>query len=135
MNISLINIGSTPNDGTGESIRSAFDKVNDNFNEIKTVIDRYNLQTPANGSSIDIDDRVPTLVLDPGVTLTSLTITMPPTPEDGQIQRICTSKEITSLTLNANTNQTLATDTTTMPAGSGIAYIYSNANNYWYRLY
>lgn len=135
MNISLINIGSTPNDGTGESIRSAFDKVNDNFNKIKTVIDRYNLQTPANGSSIDIDDNVPTLVLDPGVTLTSLTITMPPTPEDGQIQRICTSKEITSLTLNANTNQTLATDTTTMPAGSGIAYIYSNANNYWYRLY
>jgi hypothetical protein len=135
MNISLINIGSTPNDGTGESIRSAFDKVNDNFNEIKTVIDRYNLQTPANGSSIDIDDNVPTLVLDPGVTLASLTITMPPTPEDGQIQRICTSKEITSLTLNANTNQTLATSTTTLTAGSGIAYIYSNANNYWYRLY
>lgn len=28
-----INIGTTPNDGTGDTIRDAFDKVNDNFNE------------------------------------------------------------------------------------------------------
>jgi hypothetical protein len=31
MAISEINIGSTPNDGTGDSIRDAFSKVNDNF--------------------------------------------------------------------------------------------------------
>ena len=30
----LINIGSSANDGTGDSLRSAFDKVNDNFNEL-----------------------------------------------------------------------------------------------------
>ena len=29
-----INIGSSANDGTGDSLRSAFDKVNDNFNEL-----------------------------------------------------------------------------------------------------
>lgn len=29
-----INIGSTPNDGTGDSLRDAFDKVNDNFDEV-----------------------------------------------------------------------------------------------------
>jgi len=30
----IINIGTVPNDGTGDPLRSSFDKVNDNFNEI-----------------------------------------------------------------------------------------------------
>ena len=29
-----INIGTTANDGTGDPLRTAFDKVNDNFNEV-----------------------------------------------------------------------------------------------------
>ena len=29
-----INIGTTANDGTGETVRSAFDKTNDNFTEL-----------------------------------------------------------------------------------------------------
>lgn len=29
-----INIGSAPNDGTGDPLRTAFDKTNDNFNEL-----------------------------------------------------------------------------------------------------
>jgi len=29
-----INLGSTPNDGAGDPLRSSFDKTNDNFNEI-----------------------------------------------------------------------------------------------------
>ena len=29
-----INIGSAPNDGTGDPLRTAFDKANDNFNEL-----------------------------------------------------------------------------------------------------
>lgn len=31
-----INIGTTANDGTGETVRSAFDKTNDNFTELYT---------------------------------------------------------------------------------------------------
>lgn len=34
MSIQLVNIGSVPNDGTGDLLRDAFDKVNDNFIEI-----------------------------------------------------------------------------------------------------
>lgn len=30
----IINIGSNPNDGTGDTLRTAFDKVNDNFDEV-----------------------------------------------------------------------------------------------------
>ena len=32
----VINIGTTANDGTGDPLRSAFDKVNDNFTELYT---------------------------------------------------------------------------------------------------
>lgn len=33
-----INIGASANDGTGDQLRSAFDKVNDNFNEMYAFI-------------------------------------------------------------------------------------------------
>jgi hypothetical protein len=32
----LVNIGTTPNDGTGDTLRDAFDKANDNFTELYT---------------------------------------------------------------------------------------------------
>ncbi len=39
MNITLIDIGNIANDGTGDDIRTAFQKVNDNFVELETSID------------------------------------------------------------------------------------------------
>jgi len=33
-----VNVGVTPNDGTGDCIRDAFDKVNDNFSEVYGVV-------------------------------------------------------------------------------------------------
>ena len=39
MNITLIDIGSIANDGTGDDLRTAFDKVNQNFVELETSID------------------------------------------------------------------------------------------------
>jgi len=39
MNVTLIDIGSIANDGTGDDLRTAFQKVNDNFVELETNID------------------------------------------------------------------------------------------------
>ena len=36
--LNTINIGASPNDGTGDSIRDAFSKVRDNFNTIETTL-------------------------------------------------------------------------------------------------
>ena len=45
--IQTINIGTTANDGTGDSIREAFDKVNDNFIEVsKGLYAQTALSTP-----------------------------------------------------------------------------------------
>jgi hypothetical protein len=38
MTILTINIGSSANDGTGDQLRTAFDKVNDNFDELNDLI-------------------------------------------------------------------------------------------------
>ena len=51
-----INIGATANDGTGDQLRDAFDKVNDNFLEVyagtATVARSY---TPATADGVDGD--------------------------------------------------------------------------------
>ena len=39
MNITLIDIGNIANDGTGDDLRTAFQKVNENFVELETNID------------------------------------------------------------------------------------------------
>lgn len=135
MDIRSVNIGASANDGTGESIRSAFDKVNNNFNQIEQHIVRYNHQTPNTGFDIEIDDEVGTLVLEPGGTLATGTITMPATPYDGQVQRICTTQTITSLSVESNVGQTIKNPPSTLSAGSGCGFIYRSTNTTWYRLY
>jgi len=39
MNITLIDIGNIANDGTGDDLRTAFEKINENFVELETGID------------------------------------------------------------------------------------------------
>lgn len=45
----LINIGADANDGTGDSLRAAFDKANDNFNELYAA--------GAAGSNLDLSNN------------------------------------------------------------------------------
>jgi len=45
----VINIGGAANDGTGDPLRTAFDKINDNFSEIYA--------TSAVGSNLDLSDN------------------------------------------------------------------------------
>lgn len=50
-----IGIGTTPNDGTGDPLRTAFDKANDNFDELYTAV-----------ATIPAAEPVTILVSDPG---------------------------------------------------------------------
>lgn len=52
----VINIGASPNDGTGDFVRNAFDKTNDNFTELydgkqDTLVSATNIKT-INGASV-----------------------------------------------------------------------------------
>lgn len=64
-----INLGSSANDGTGDPLRTAFDKINDNFDEL------YLYSTAASGNNITItgntiasDDTNGNIILDPNGT-------------------------------------------------------------------
>lgn len=64
-----VNLGSSANDGTGDPLRTAFDKINDNFDEL------YLYSTAAAGNNITItgntiasDDTNGNIILDPNGT-------------------------------------------------------------------
>jgi hypothetical protein len=64
-----VNLGSSANDGTGDPLRTAFDKINDNFNELYSVTgagSSNNVQI--SGNSIQSTDTNGNITLDPNGT-------------------------------------------------------------------
>tara|TARA_B100002019_G_scaffold130181_1_gene111915 strand:- start:778 stop:1347 length:570 start_codon:yes stop_codon:yes gene_type:complete len=64
-----INIGSSANDGTGDPLRTAFDKINDNFDELylySTATSGNNITVTAN--TIASDNTNGNIILDPNGT-------------------------------------------------------------------
>ena len=69
MSQQTINIGAVANDGTGDQLRTAFDKVNDNFNEVYTELGGTTLSNvKISGNTISTDDTNGNLTLDPNGT-------------------------------------------------------------------
>lgn len=98
----------------------------------------YSYQAPLTGFSITIANGIQTLLLDPAGTLATGTITMPSAPADGQVVEVTSSQTITSLTVSANTGQSIKnapTALTVSTTGSmGYKFKYRGANTTWYRL-
>jgi hypothetical protein len=67
--IQVINIGTTANDGTGDTVRNAFDKVNDNFTEVsrglyaQTALGTPVVYAPSGGQKDLIGTGVGSLVI------------------------------------------------------------------------
>jgi hypothetical protein len=94
----------------------------------------YN-NTPVTGFSITIPNGTPGLVLTPGGTLATGAVILPAIAVDGFVQRITTSAAITTLTVTANTGQTLAVAySTTLAAAATIAFQYAVATATWTRV-
>ena len=70
----------------------------------------------------------------PAGTLATGTITMPGSPADGMVITITTTQEITALTINGNTGQSIGgTQVAQMPANSAMSFVYRQSNTTWYR--
>lgn len=104
------------------------------INGTNGLIQAYDYQTPATGFTYTFAAGTQTLVMNPAATLATGTITMPAAPSDGMTITISSSKEITALTLNGNTGQTILNAATSMPAGSSASYVYRSANTSWFPL-
>ena len=65
----IINIGSAANDGSGDPLRSAFDKINDNFTEVYTELGGTSLSNISiTGNTIGTDDTNGNIILSPNGT-------------------------------------------------------------------
>ena len=97
------------------------------------VLQSYDFQALTTGFSYTFASGTTTLIINPAGTLATGTITMPATPADGMVITFNSTQIITTLTVNANTGQSIVSAVTTLAAGGGAKYIYRLANTTWYR--
>ena len=96
------------------------------------LLQQYDYQTPATGFSYTFAAGTQTLFMVPSGTLASGTITMPSAPEDGMVITFSSSQQITALTLQGNTGQSVSNAVTFLPAQTAASYVYRLANTTWY---
>ena len=96
------------------------------------LLQSYDYQVPTTGFSYTFAAGVQTLILNPAGTLATGTITMPASPSDGMTITFTSSQQITALTLNGNTGQTVVGAVTFLPAKAGVTYVYRTTGASWY---
>lgn len=96
------------------------------------VLQQYDYQTPATGFSYTFAAGTQMLFMVPSGTLASGTITMPSAPADGMVITFSSSQQITALTLQGNTGQSVSSAVTFLPAKTAASYVYRLANTTWY---
>lgn len=100
---------------------------------INTLVIPYTYLVPITGFSTTIPNYVNEIVLNPVGTLATGTIIMPATAYDGQPVRISSSQTITTLTVSANSGQSISGAPTTITSITPFGFIYRLANTTWYR--
>lgn len=92
-----------------------------------------NYQVPVNGFSITLNTTDTQLILDPAGALAAGTVTMQPSPVDGQSVDIRTSQTITTLTISPNAGQTIAGYVAgTLASGGRLNAVFKASNLTWY---
>lgn len=99
------------------------------------LLQQYDYQAPTTGFSYTFAAGTNVLVMNPAGTLATGTITMPSAPADGMTITISTTQEITALTLNGNTGQSIGgSQVARFPANSAMQFVYRLTDTTWYRI-
>lgn len=97
------------------------------------VLQAYDYQVLTTGFSYTFAAGTQVLLAVPAGTLATGTVTMPSTPADGMNITITSTQQITALTVNANTGQSIVGGGVIgMDAGGSKTFIYRLANTTWY---
>lgn len=92
--------------------------------------------TTAAGGTVNIPQGTSTYMLEPGSTLATLTVNLPPNPADGQQCVIATYNVVTALTMGVQTaSATIVGAATAAAANASYGYQYRATSNKWYRLW
>jgi hypothetical protein len=96
------------------------------------VLQSYDFQVLTTGFSYTFAAGTTTLIANPAGTLATGTITMPASPADGMVITIESTQQITALTVQGNTGQSLVGGTMTMRANQPESFIYRLTDTTWY---
>ena len=96
------------------------------------LLQNYDYQTPLTGFTYTFTTYI-TLFMVPAGTLATGTVTMSATPVDGTMVTITSTQQITALTINANTGQSIiGGGAVQLNANTSRTYMYRLANTTWY---
>jgi hypothetical protein len=96
------------------------------------VLQTYDFQVLTTGFSYTFAAGTITLIANPAGTLATGTITMPAAPADGMVITIQSTQQITALTIQGNTGQSLVGGAITMRANQPESFVYRLSNTTWY---
>jgi hypothetical protein len=126
--ISLVNVGTAPNDGTGASIRSAFQTMNNNWSYVTS----YSINTAVNNSLLYANTGVRKFVINGAGTLSNVWVSLPATSADGQEMLITSMIPITSCFVNQNgQNVEWLANSFASSGNVTVRLTYTTTNNRW----
>ena len=96
------------------------------------LLQSYDYQVLTTGFSYTFAAGTQVLVAVPAGTLATGTITMPSAPADGMVITIQSSQQITALTLNGNTGQSIVGTAVQISPNAPLSWVYRLANTTWY---
>lgn len=96
------------------------------------VLQTYDYQVLTTGFTYTFAAGTTTLIINPAGTLATGTITMPAAPADGMVITIQSTQQITALTIQGNTGQSLVAGAITMRANQPESFVYRLTNTTWY---
>lgn len=96
------------------------------------VLQAYDYQVLTTGFTYTFAAGTQVLVAVPAATLATGTITMPASPADGMVITIQSSQQITALTLNGNTGQTVVGTAVQIVPNQPLSWVYRLTNTTWY---
>ena len=96
------------------------------------VLQSYDYQVLTTGFTYTFAAGTQVLVAVPAATLATGTITMPSAPADGMVITIQSSQQITALTLNGNTGQTVVGTAVQIVPNQPLSWVYRLTNTTWY---
>jgi hypothetical protein len=96
------------------------------------LLQQYDYQVLTTGFAYTFAAGTQTLIANPAGTLATGTITMPSAPVDGMVINIESTQQITALTIQGNTGQSLVGGSVTLRANQPVSFVYRLTNTTWY---
>ncbi len=113
---------------TGDASLSAL-----NITTSGTLIDKsYNIAVPVTLGTVTMSANQQRQIINPAGTLAVLTVTLPPTPTDGQIAGISFAQAITGLTINAPGGATVVGPPVSAAINSEFQFLYQASSTSWF---